>query len=207
MIGGSFWWCEIEHLIQHSARLPSQIDVKCDHHRFHWKRGSNSLRSRATLVQLLGNFFRSLPFDLQDVALQNVRAAFDDRVAGNCGVNAMTAEQIAAFAKSDVVEIGSHMVTHTSLHTLDPAKQRNEMLQSKRELEEICGHPIGSCSYPGGMYSEETTEIAREVGYVSGFTSTRKLAAPGCDPLLLPRLWPGDWDGERFSRWLKWWLR
>jgi peptidoglycan/xylan/chitin deacetylase (PgdA/CDA1 family) len=207
MIGGSFWWCEIEHLVQHSARLPAKLDVKCDHHSFHWKRGSNSLRSRAGLVQLLGNFFRSLPFDRQDEALQKVRAAFDNRAVGNSGVNAMTAEQTAALAKSELVEIGSHMVTHTSLHTLSPAEQRREMLQSKLELEEICGHPIESCAYPNGKYSKDTPGIAREAGYTSGYTTRQRLARSGCDSLLLPRLWPGDWDGERFSRWLKWWFR
>ena len=207
MIGGSFWWCEIEHLVQHSTRLPDKIEVKCDRYSFRWKRRSNSLKSRARLIQVLGSFFRSLPSDRQNEALQKVRAAFDHREAGSSRVLAMTAEQIAELARSNMMEIGSHMVTHTPLNDLNRVEQRDELLRSKQELEDICGYPIVSCAYPNGRFSADTPRIAREAGYTSGFTTMQKLAAPGCDPMLLPRLWPGDWDGERFTRWLKWWLR
>jgi peptidoglycan/xylan/chitin deacetylase (PgdA/CDA1 family) len=207
MIGGSFWWCELEHLVQHSTRLPDKIEVKCDRYNLDWKRRSNSLKSRAGLIDVLGRFFRSLPSDRQNEALQKIKAAFDHREAGSSGVLAMTVEQIAELSRSNLIEIGSHMVSHTPLNDLSQAEQRDELLRSKAVLEDICGYPIDSCAYPNGRFSADTPGIAREAGYTSGFTTIQKLAAPGCDPMLLPRLWPGDWDGERFTRWLKWWLR
>jgi peptidoglycan/xylan/chitin deacetylase (PgdA/CDA1 family) len=207
MIGRSFWWCEVEHLAQHSTRLPDKIEFDFDRSRFRWRKKSNSLRSRVRLTQQLGIFFRSLPSDRQNEALQTVKAAFDYREAGGSGILAMTAEQIASLASSDLIEVGSHMVTHTPLNNLGLAEQRDEMLKSKAELEHICGYPIVSCAYPNGSFSADTPRIAQESGYTSGFTTIPKLAAPGCDPMLLPRLWPGDWDGERFGHWLNWWLR
>jgi len=206
VIGKPFWWCEIQHLVEESASLPAKIKFSAGDHKFQWTKASDSLKDCARLIQALGDLFRALPFDQHDQALKGVRALFNDGGTSS-GIRAMTAEQIATLSASDLIEIGSHGVTHTSLNQLSVEQQRSELQQSKAVLEEICGKPVVSCSYPNGRISAETSEIAKETGYVSGCTSQEELVAPNCDPLLLPRLWVGDWDGDRYSRWLKWWLR
>ena len=85
-------------------------------------------------------------------------------------------------------------------------EQRTELRDSKTELEAICGRRITSCSYPNGRISAETPGIASELGYLSGCTSQEELVVPGCDALLLPRIWVGDWDRDRFAKWLRWWI-
>lgn len=206
VIGKPFWWCEIQHLVQESTTLPPIIEINAGDHTLNWRRTSDSRKARAKLIQTLGDLFRALPFDQQDETLKRVRALFSANGASS-GIRAMTAEQIASLSSSGLIEIGSHAVTHTSLNQLGVEQQRIELQQSKQELERICGKPVVSCSYPNGRISAETSEVARELGYTSGCTSQEELVASNCDPLLLPRLWVGDWDGDRFSRWLKWWLR
>ena len=207
MINGHYWWCEIQDLVENSVKLPDEIALSLGEHQFAWKKSSDTVREHVKLVRALGDLFRSLPFDVQDEALQEIRAVFESSAPNGSGVKAMSAEQIASLADSELVEIGSHMVTHTSLNQLEPEEQKAELQKSKAELEEISGRPIVSCSYPNGRISRQTPEFAKELGYTSGCTSQEELVSPGCDPMLLPRLWVGDWDSDQFSRWLKWWLR
>ena len=206
LIGRSFWWCDIQQIVSEAAELPAVISINVDSHEFHWSRSADTPRERTKLMRRLGDLFRELPFDRQDEVLGRLRTVFSSG-SPTALIKAMTPEQIAELARSDLVEIGSHAVTHTSLQFLGIEEQKVELQKSKTELEEICGQLVTSCSYPNGRFTSATPAIARELGYLSGFTSREELVAPGCDPLLLPRLWVGDWDGDRFSRWLRWWLR
>ena len=203
--GKPFWWCEIQQMVEDSSALPERIEISVGGYQFQWAKASDTLKDRARLVQAIGDFFRPLPFGLQDAAVNKLWTAFGS-AASEAHSKAMTMDQVTTLAESDLVEIGSHTVTHTSLQYLGAEGQRKELRKSKAELEAICGRPVTSCSYPNGRISAETPAIAKELGYASGCTSQEELVAPGCDPLLLPRLWVGDWDGGQFSRWLRWWL-
>ena len=119
----------------------------------------------------------------------------------------MTAEQIASLADSSLIEIGSHTVTHASLDSLETEDQYTELRQSKAQLEEISGQRIVSFAYPNGAVSAETPGIANELGFLCGCTCRAERVASTCNPYLLPRLLIRDWNGEQFSRWLRWWMR
>ena len=206
LTGKSFWWCEVQKLVEDSSTLPAEIVIELGDHRLQWERSSDSPRERAKLVKCIGDLFRALPFERQEEALGRLRGIFSPDIGGS-KIRAMTAEQIAALASQELIEIGSHAVTHTSFSQLDPEQLLSELQQSKAELEAICGTSVVSCSYPNGRMSAQTSQIARQAGYLAGCTSQEERVAPGCDPLMIPRLWVGDWDHDRFSRWLKWWLR
>ena len=200
-----FWWCEIQKLVEDSAELPPRINLRFDERDYEWVRGSGSLSNRTGLVRFLGDAFRATPFEQHGRLLDTVKASFDPSISES-GVLAMTAEQVAELSRSELIEVGSHCVTHTSLNQLCVDDQRRELRRSKEELESVCGRPVISCSYPNGRIGKETPAIAREAGYSSACASHEELVPPGCDPMQLPRVWVGDLDEQRFARWLKWWL-
>ena len=206
IMGKPFWWCEVQKLVEESKRLPDRIDVAAGGHAFNWSRTSDSQSARAALVKSAGDLFRALPFDQQGEALAQLREAFDAGIPES-GVRAMTPAEVAELCRSDLIEVGSHCVTHTSLNRLGVDEQREELQRSKEELESICGRPVVSCSYPNGRIAKATPHIARELGYTSACASHEELVPPGGDPMRLPRVWVGDLDGDRFSNWLSRWLR
>lgn len=64
-------------------------------------------------------------------------------------------------------QIGSHTHTHPDLRLLSEADIRTELLQSRSILEDICGGPISSLSFPFGSWSAREWRIAKECGYAS----------------------------------------
>ena len=112
MIGKPFWWCEIQQMIEESTELPDKIEINVGDHQFHWTKVSDSLKDRARLVRAIGDLFRILPFDHQNEAVARLWSAFNLSPSGT-PIKAMTAEQISTLAESDLIEVGSHMVTHT----------------------------------------------------------------------------------------------
>ena len=205
LVGQRFWWCEVQQLVEQSANLPDAIRIKVGGHGLNWRRRSNTLRDRARLVQTMGDFFRALPFELQDEAFAAVRECFDQAISPS-STRAMNEDEIRKLSSHELIEIGSHCISHTSLNLLDVESQTRELLDSKSQLESICGKEITSCSYPNGRVSQESPRLARNAGYRAGCCSNEELVDDACDPMMLPRVWVGDRGGNNFEKWLRWWI-
>lgn len=105
----------------------------------------------------------------------------------------MTWQQIRDCDKSGIT-IGSHTHSHRVLASLDLESQREELIRSKKVLEERLGKPVRSIAYPVGGYEHfniETKALAREVGYevaysfLTGVNLTRAM-----DPFDIKRICP-----------------
>lgn len=70
------------------------------------------------------------------------------------------------------MEIGSHGVTHKPLTKCTPEELSNEIVESKRVLEEKLGIPIQSMAVPGGFWNKTVAEVAEKAGYEAVWAST-----------------------------------
>ncbi len=64
--------------------------------------------------------------------------------------------------------IGSHGQTHAPLARLDPDSARHEIVESRRELEDLLGAPVAFLAYPygtPGTVSARDRRLAQEAGY------------------------------------------
>jgi peptidoglycan/xylan/chitin deacetylase (PgdA/CDA1 family) len=77
----------------------------------------------------------------------------------------MTADQIRALHTAGW-EIGSHGLTHKDL-TMNPAKQENEIVGSRRQLESLLGVPILSFAYPFGAYDDSSLGYVHFADYIA----------------------------------------
>lgn len=68
-------------------------------------------------------------------------------------------------------EIGSHSKTHAYLTDLEDAGLRQEMCESRTQIEQIIGHNVEHFSCPGGRCNERVIEMARTAGYRTLSTS------------------------------------
>jgi peptidoglycan/xylan/chitin deacetylase (PgdA/CDA1 family) len=87
----------------------------------------------------------------------------------------LSSQEILTLAESELVDIGSHTVTHRSLRRLNIFEVRKELSQSKKHLEELLSRSVDMFAYPYGTfqhYSKKIVETVAECGY--------KLAVTAC---------------------------
>lgn len=63
-------------------------------------------------------------------------------------------------------EIGSHTITHRNLRKINPVDARAEIIDSKKQLEDLFGIPVNHFAFPyGGWRLSSVREMVREAGY------------------------------------------
>ena len=100
----------------------------------------------------------------------------------------LSEEQIKELANSDLVEIGSHCISHLPLTNLNTNQIGEELFESKHILESITGKPIKSIAYPIGMYNSEILDVAEKIGYQHQLAVNYKLQSDFSDKRVLSRI-------------------
>jgi peptidoglycan/xylan/chitin deacetylase (PgdA/CDA1 family) len=103
-----------------------------------------------------------------------------------CRAGFLTAAQLRELSAAGF-EVGSHSATHAFLTGLEDGGLRRELLDSKREIEDVVGRPVTHLSCPGGRVSRRVADAAREAGYETMATSRLGVNGPCTDPFALAR--------------------
>jgi len=116
----------------------------------------------------------------------------------------MTAEQIKELAAAGW-EVGSHSRSHRDLRKLEPAIQRLEIVQARKDLQEATGMSVDSFAYPFGFMGDSAGSLVHVAGYSAamglGFSNDQ-----GKSNLfwLQRRDVKGEYDIKRFTDFLPW---
>lgn len=78
----------------------------------------------------------------------------------------MSWSQLSEIVKSRI-EIGAHTVSHPALDTLSLGRAKEEIVSSKRHLEDGLGVEVKSFAYPYGYYSKAVRDLVVSAGYTS----------------------------------------
>jgi peptidoglycan/xylan/chitin deacetylase (PgdA/CDA1 family) len=78
------------------------------------------------------------------------------------------------------VEVGAHTISHPALDTLSIGRAREEIVLSKRHLEDGLGTEINSFAYPYGYYSQPVRDLVVSAGYTSA-CAVRYATSPSHD--------------------------
>ncbi len=110
----------------------------------------------------------------------------------------MNPNEIREIAKSSLVTIGSHGVSHKPFTGLMVHEAKQELIESKGVIEEILGQKITLFSFPHGAYSEIHLQLAREIGYARTFSIQPYCAFESNDEFITGRVKvdPFDWSLE-----------
>jgi peptidoglycan/xylan/chitin deacetylase (PgdA/CDA1 family) len=87
----------------------------------------------------------------------------------------------------DGMTIGSHSLTHRYLPGLSVQEALKEIVDSRKELEDLLGQEIQSFSYPMGGWNRFLRGMVERAGYSSAVTCRRGRNTAGQDPLSLRR--------------------
>jgi peptidoglycan/xylan/chitin deacetylase (PgdA/CDA1 family) len=202
-LGNEFWWDELARLLgepQCRAKIASPSN-KPGHE------SDQGSRSGADVVLRQYGWLRELAAADREKAMASLRAFSSRASDATSGCRAVTREELVQLAKSPQIEIGAHTVTHPVLTNLSQAAQKEEIQQSKLQLEAVLGRPVTSFSYPNGSFSRVTRALVWEAGFSYACGSAKDLAWHRTDLFHLPRFWVPDCGGDIFSQWLRRLLR
>ncbi len=89
------------------------------------------------------------------------------------------------------VTFGAHTMTHPHLTRIPAARMKDEILDSKLEIEDRTGSPVDFFCYPYGDYNKDVMREVREAGFLGATSSKRGFVLRGDDFFKLKRMGPG----------------
>lgn len=114
----------------------------------------------------------------------------------------MTTNQVALMSREGI-EIGAHTMTHPILARAEAGEAREEIVQSRRRLEDITGAPVLSFAYPNGRpgrdYAREHVDAVRDAGFELAVSTSWGAATAQSDPFQIPRIAPWDRQPLRYA--------
>lgn len=220
-----FWWDELDRLLLQPGTLPERLSLSVNGSTFQWELGEGAFyseydyrrnRDRKALEGSPGSrhfLYYSVWQRLQPLPEAKRRKVLAELVAwagaesvGRLTHRSLSLEEVVTLAQEELVEVGSHTVTHPVLSALPAASQRDEIQQSKAHLEDVLNRPVTSLAYPHGDYTGETVALVREAGFTCACSSVADIVWRSTDCFQLPRFNVKDWDGEEFTKWLFRWF-
>ncbi|MBP4313979.1 polysaccharide deacetylase family protein, partial [Acinetobacter baumannii] len=96
--------------------------------------------------------------------------------------------QVKQLADSELIEIGSHTLTHANLNKLDDTDCLKELSDSKQWLEQLIEKPVTSFAYPFGIYSDRDVKLAKQSGYSNAVSTMEGIDDEQPDFMQLQRI-------------------
>ena len=83
--------------------------------------------------------------------------------------------------------IGAHTCTHPRLSRISRSQAKEEIVASKKKLENRFAVPVEHFAYPFGDYDDKVVDLVREAGFKTASTMDRGVNDSTSDPLRLKR--------------------
>lgn len=99
----------------------------------------------------------------------------------------MSLDQLRQWQQAGM-EIGAHSHTHPHLTRCDDVQLRDEIVASKRHIEDATGASVTQFCYPYGDVDDRVAAQACAAGYAAATTTHRGRAMPGMNLWRLPRI-------------------
>lgn len=195
-----FWWDAVARVFLEIELLPEGLALEVAGKQCRWAmppfsdRGARDRVFREIWAQL-----RVLPHKDQTKLLAEIgKWAACDLTARDVH-RAMTAQEVRNISDG-LITIGAHTVTHPTLPAHGEGTQFREIAESRRVCEELAGTEVRAFAYPFGDHSDTTVRAVREAGFDVACTVDARAVGRKAEPLKLPRIYVGDWEGDEFQK-------
>ena len=210
------WWDELDRILLSTPDLPETLEMRVANHDVVANLNGSStnyapeLRWRASPTargdgrqQLFLSVWRQLNVCAdaeRETALATLAAWANVSRTPRPEYEVLAASEVRALAQSDLIEIGSHGTSHTSLPLLDDAALARETAGSRAKLQCLTGQPIASFAFPSGRFDRRTVAAVESAGYTRAVTTVGRRVAVAHDRLQLPRFQIHNLDESAFKR-------
>jgi peptidoglycan/xylan/chitin deacetylase (PgdA/CDA1 family) len=174
-----------------------------------WSMDQADLGPREVAHRALHKLLRPMPHSSRMEILRQLAEWTGSEPVPQPGHRVMRPTELLQLAKSGLVEIGAHTVTHPMLFSLSPEQQKWEIWESKAQLEKILQREITKFAYPYGGpadYDAGTVDLVREAGFTCACSTSTGLVGPRADRFQMPRFHVVDCDGNQFEKVLEGWF-
>ncbi|MEO5698536.1 MAG: polysaccharide deacetylase family protein [Burkholderiaceae bacterium] len=155
--------------------------------------------SRRSAIDLLIGHLKYRPQDERGALTQTLADALRGTLPRNL---MMSPDQVRRLHRQGMA-IGSHTINHPILMQQDAATASDEIVGSKRRLEEITGAPVTLFAYPNGQpgvdYGARDIEIVRQAGFDAALSTVSRVADRRSDLMQIPRINPWDRSPRRMG--------
>jgi peptidoglycan/xylan/chitin deacetylase (PgdA/CDA1 family) len=86
------------------------------------------------------------------------------------------------------MDVGSHTQTHANLKELPDEAARQQIVQSKDELQQLLGAEVRHFCYPYGWFNSEHEDMVRVAGFITATSTRRGHVQAGDNPYALNRV-------------------
>src|SRR5262245_3169820 len=225
--GREFWWDELERSLLGPEVLPEALSLTAAGRTWEWVLGEarhyradtreSDRQWRATrhgapsrryeLYREVHRVLLPLGGDERRGVLDELHAWAGVPMGVRESHRCLSPDEVVALTQGELIAVGSHTVTHPPLPELPVAAQREEIRQSKHELEQLLGHPVTSFAYAYGHQAAETAALLHAEGFASACSVQAGLLSRQSDLFSLPRIKVEDWEGEKLDRVLSDWFK
>ncbi|WP_426194731.1 glycosyltransferase [Massilia sp. DWR3-1-1] len=192
--GGVLWHerilAAVRALPKQGARLPAGLGEFTN-------LGAPNCRER--LVERLQERLKYAPLNERLEAIEQLECQADTALLLPPGFNAGSVRDL----HSQGFEIGAHTVHHPILNECTAQQARDEIANSKAELELIIGGAVNAFAYPNGRpgtdFAFEHVNMVKAAGYSMAVTTSTGAANAATDPFQIPRFTPWGVSDERIA--------
>jgi peptidoglycan/xylan/chitin deacetylase (PgdA/CDA1 family) len=196
-----FWWDELERIILCGREIPDIFDSIDGDSKHRWPTGNDNERWK--FYHEIHKLLKGKDTSERDRWLVQLRRWAEVGEGGRETHMVLTDDLIRRLSASRWATIGAHTISHTSLSVLSATEQEEEIMGSKRTLEELTGKKVLVFSYPfGGRkdYTLESMDLCRRAGFIKTAAGISGQAHRWTDPHQIPRQCVRNWPVNLFAR-------
>lgn len=119
----------------------------------------------------------------------------------------ITTEQLKILANNPLFSIGCHSMSHATLNSLNDDQLTEEIVNSKKIIENIIGKEIRSFAYPTGEYNKTVVKKAIAAGYAVAFAVQDRGLFHELPRYSIPRIFVGYELGNKDFELFKWYVK
>lgn len=204
MVGSprEFWWDELDQILRTGRKTGTRLDLNIGGRPYSLEigPGESFLKFYPEVHRLL----KYLPSKEREQALDELSTWRQiKRDAPGETHRILDETGLRALARSSMVEIGSHTLSHPVLSTEPDNRQWTEIRESRTILEQITGGEVLSFSYPFGQRSDfgvNTVRMVQEAGYACGITNIQGQVDDKTNLYQVPRRIIRNWEPDEFRK-------
>ena len=219
-----FWWDDLERILLNQSKLPQKLNLVLNENTYfydlkddceydfnknpNWQVGKEFLPSKRHHILLdLIPLFRQLNHQNRQIILNQLYDWSDVPKIGRTENRKMSEQELVKISKSDLFMLGAHTKTHPVLSQLSLNEQRQEIEDSKKELEKIINTPVSQFAYPHGSsnldYKTATVQLVKDALFQYAFSVSPQPITDFNNFFETPRFTVPNCKGNEFIRILK----
>lgn len=183
--GNMFWTDRVRYVIWNMP--PTILDLD--------ELGSYSLTSvakRREAASRVPEGMKRLPNDRRKFLIDRLLPICGTDITDDIGRNLILSWDEVREMHNDGIGFGAHTATHPILTRLALAQAKEEIMQSKKDVQDNLGQQTMPFAYPDGDFNHELSKLVHECGFSCAVTTAPKLISFKDNPYELGRIGPGE---------------